>query len=129
MTRAVRVRDGSGRGPVIRPSEHTESPYYGLLDGRAYRRSARHEKPERFLTLILGGAPGRFEWSVDDQRRTDIEAAELDDGLVTSQIMRLWPKNQPKPSDDEVRAMSAKRLEGMDPKALPRSAGQTQTRW
>jgi pimeloyl-ACP methyl ester carboxylesterase len=76
------------------------------------------KSPERFLTLILGGAAGRFEWTAEDQRRVDIEAAEMDEGLLTSQILRLWPKNQPKPSDDEVRAMSAKRLEGLDPKAM-----------
>ncbi|MGE0718017.1 MAG: alpha/beta fold hydrolase, partial [Alphaproteobacteria bacterium] len=41
-----------------------------------------------------------------------------DQGLLTSQILRLWPKDQPKPSADELKAISAKRLEGKDPKAL-----------
>jgi pimeloyl-ACP methyl ester carboxylesterase len=75
-------------------------------------------KPERFLTLVLGGAAGRLEWTADDQKRVDIEAAEMDQGLVSSQIIRLWPKGQQPPSADELKALSAKRLAGMDPKAL-----------
>lgn len=74
--------------------------------------------PERFQTLILGGAPGRLEWTPADQARVDIESAEMDQGLLTSQILRLWPKDQPSPSPDELRAISAKRLEGKDPRAL-----------
>jgi hypothetical protein len=42
----------------------------------------------------------------------------MDRGLLTSQILRLWPKDQPKPSADEVKAISDKRFEGQDPKAL-----------
>lgn len=75
-------------------------------------------KPERFLTLVLGGAAGRLEWTADDQKRVDIEAAEMDQGLLTSQIIRLWPKGQTPPSANELKALSAKRLAGMDPKAL-----------
>ena len=74
--------------------------------------------PGRFHTLILGGAAGRLDWTEADQKRVDIESAEMDQGLLTSQILRLWPKDQPKPSADEVKAISAKRLEGKDPKAL-----------
>jgi len=75
--------------------------------------------PERFLTLILGGA-GRvgIGWTEEDQKRNDIESDELDQGSVASNLLRTWPTNQPKPSADEVNAISAKFLEGNDPKAL-----------
>jgi pimeloyl-ACP methyl ester carboxylesterase len=76
------------------------------------------KSPERFVTLIMGGAPGRLEWTPEDQRRVDIEAAEMDQGLLTSQILRLSPKDQPKPSADEIKAISARLFEGQDPKAL-----------
>jgi pimeloyl-ACP methyl ester carboxylesterase len=74
--------------------------------------------PERFLTLTLGGASGRRNWSADDQRRVDVESAEMDAALLTSQIARLWPRDQPPPSEEQVRTLSAQRLVGQDPKAL-----------
>jgi pimeloyl-ACP methyl ester carboxylesterase len=106
---------------VVRLMDHLELPKAHIMGyslGGQIVAQLVTKSPERFFTLILGGAPGRFEWSAADQRRVEIEAAEMDNGLLTSQIMRLWPTDQPRPSDDEVRAMSAKRLEGMDPKAL-----------
>ena len=75
-------------------------------------------RPERFSTATLGGASGRRNWSAEDQRRVDIESAEMDEGLLRSQIMRLWPRNQPPPTDDQLRALSAERLAGEDARAL-----------
>ncbi len=74
--------------------------------------------PERFLTMTLGGAAGRRGWSADDQRRVDIESKEMDEGMLRSQILRLWPKDQPAPSDEEVRRRSEINLKGQDPRAL-----------
>jgi pimeloyl-ACP methyl ester carboxylesterase len=74
--------------------------------------------PERFVTATLGGASGRRNWSDEDERRVAIEAGEMDQGLLTSQIVRLWPKDRPPPTEDEVRARSAERLAGKDPLAL-----------
>jgi pimeloyl-ACP methyl ester carboxylesterase len=74
--------------------------------------------PERFVTATLGGASGRRNWSDEDERRVAIEAGEMDQGLLTSQIVRLWPKDRPPPTEDEVRARSAVRLAGKDPLAL-----------
>jgi pimeloyl-ACP methyl ester carboxylesterase len=42
----------------------------------------------------------------------------MDEGLLTSQIVRLWAKDKPPPSEEEVRRLSAERLAGKDPKAL-----------
>lgn len=75
-------------------------------------------QPAGIHSLILGGAVGRLDWSPADQARVDAEAAELDQGLMSSQILRLWPKDQPPPSADELRAISARRLAGKDPRAL-----------
>src|SRR4051794_29727597 len=33
--------------------------------------------PDRFLTLTLGGASGRRNWSADDQHRVDVESVEM----------------------------------------------------
>ncbi|WP_426955135.1 alpha/beta fold hydrolase [Muricoccus radiodurans] len=72
----------------------------------------------RFLTMTLGGASGRRNWTAEDQRRVDIESAEMDEGMLRSQIMRLRPRDQPAPSDEEIRRLSAQRMEGKDPRAL-----------
>lgn len=75
-------------------------------------------RPERFATLTLGGACGRLGWTADDQQRVDTESAEMDQGLLTSQIIRLWPRNQPPPTAEEIRARSERSLAGKDPRAL-----------
>ncbi len=74
--------------------------------------------PGRFATLTLGGAAGRLGWSEDDQRRVDVESAEMDQGLLRSQFLRLWPRDRPPPSEEEIRADSQRRLAGQDPRAL-----------
>jgi pimeloyl-ACP methyl ester carboxylesterase len=76
------------------------------------------QRPERFLTVTLAGAAGRLNWSLADQQRVDVEAAEMDQGLLTSQIVRLWPLNQPPPTEEQLREISARQLAGKDPRAL-----------
>ncbi|WP_424811434.1 alpha/beta fold hydrolase [Roseococcus sp. YIM B11640] len=75
-------------------------------------------EPQRFLTLTLGGAAGRLGWTPEDQQRVDVESAEMDQGLLRSQFMRLWPRDRPPPSEAEIRADSERRLAGQDPRAL-----------
>jgi pimeloyl-ACP methyl ester carboxylesterase len=74
--------------------------------------------PERFLTATLGGAPGRFSWSLEDQQRVEGEAVEMEEGLLRSQILRLWPHGEPPPTEERVRELSATQLAGQDPRAL-----------
>ena len=74
--------------------------------------------PERFLTAMLGGAPGRFSWSLEDQQRVEREAAEMEQGLLRSQILRLWPHGEPPPTEGRIRELSATQLAGQDPRAL-----------
>lgn len=76
------------------------------------------QHPERFLTATLGGASGRRNWSEEDQRRVDIESAEMDEGMLRSQFIRLRPRDLPPPTEEEIRADSARRLAGQDPRAL-----------
>src|SRR4051812_10485096 len=74
--------------------------------------------PERFLTATLGGGAGRRNWTEEDQRRGEIEADEMERGLLRTQLLRLWPKDRPPPSDEEIRRRSAKSLAGKDVLAL-----------
>ena len=74
--------------------------------------------PERLMTATLGGASGRRNWSAEDDRRVEIEAAEMERGLLETQILRLWPADQAKPSAQQIEALSTEILAGKDPRAL-----------
>lgn len=79
------------------------------------------QSPERFRSCVLAGATPRFRWTAEDQRKLDIEAAEMEQGSKKSQILRLWPKDKPQPTDAQIREMSARDLAGQDHKALAAS--------
>jgi pimeloyl-ACP methyl ester carboxylesterase len=74
--------------------------------------------PERFLTATLGGASGRRDWTPENHVSAEIEAQEMEQGLLTTQLMRLWPAGQPRPDSAELRARSAELLAGKDCRAL-----------
>jgi pimeloyl-ACP methyl ester carboxylesterase len=64
--------------------------------------------PERFITATLGGAAGRFRWTAADTARAETEAAEKERECISrTQIFRLAPVNQPKPSEEELKKASA----------------------
>jgi pimeloyl-ACP methyl ester carboxylesterase len=75
-------------------------------------------RPERFLSATLGGAAGRLGWTEADRRRVEAEAAEMEEGSLRSQTMRLWPRDRPPPAEEEIRARSAEALAGKDGRAL-----------
>ncbi|MBI5275193.1 MAG: alpha/beta hydrolase [Burkholderiales bacterium] len=64
--------------------------------------------PERFITATLGGATGPFQWTQEDDARGEIEASEMERECISrSQIFRLTPANQPKPSEEDIQKRSA----------------------
>lgn len=73
--------------------------------------------PDRFASAILGGSCGRRRWSTDDDRRVETEAAEIEHGMMRSQIARLRPRGAPVLSD-EIRARTAMCLANNDCYAL-----------
>lgn len=74
--------------------------------------------PERAATVCLGGAAGRWNWTAAETAAVMEEADELETGSIAKHILRLWPPGKPKPTPDELRALSDKKLEGMDARAL-----------
>ncbi len=74
--------------------------------------------PRRLLSATLGGAAGRRNWTRADDLRVEAEAAEMEEGRLDTQILRLWPANTPKPTRVELDALSAVLLRGKDPRAL-----------
>ena len=64
--------------------------------------------PERFLTATLGGSTGRFRWDAAEEARMEQEASEKERECVSrSQLIRLAPVGQPKPSEEEIQKRSA----------------------
>ena len=74
--------------------------------------------PERLLTATLGAAAGRLAWSAADDAQTEIEADEMEHGLMNAQVLRLWPTDQSRPTVAELKAMSDAFLDGKDARAL-----------
>ena len=74
--------------------------------------------PERFITATLGGSVGRLRWSSEDDLRSEKEAAEIEEGMLRSIILRLTPKNKPKPTEAAIRKKSEAHLADQDRQAL-----------
>ena len=84
--------------------------------------------PQRLRSAVLGGAAGRRGWSADDEAQAQREAAEIERGLLTSQVLRLWPGDQPLPGAAELAARAVLPHAGQDFRALAaiRRAGRAQ---
>jgi pimeloyl-ACP methyl ester carboxylesterase len=74
--------------------------------------------PQRFMTATLGGASGRRGWSAEDDRRTEIESNEMEQGLINAQLMRLWSPEAPPLSAAELKEISDAFLAGKNRYAL-----------
>lgn len=74
--------------------------------------------PERFLTATLGGAPGRLGWTAEDDKRAEIEASEMEQGINRSMSLRLTPKGAPPPTEAEMKARFERVMVGQDRLAL-----------
>lgn len=77
---------------------------------------ALHEA--RFASMVLGGSAGRRKWSAEDDARVAREADELEHGDMHEQVARLWPRDAPRPTEQQLRELSARYLAGNDPRAL-----------
>jgi pimeloyl-ACP methyl ester carboxylesterase len=74
--------------------------------------------PERFMTATLAAACGRRRWTAAEDARVAVEAAELEDGLLRTQLLRLVPRDGSPPDEAQLRALSARYLAGNDVLAL-----------
>ena len=75
-------------------------------------------KPERFLTATFGGSGGVFPFTDEELRQMDQLAAEMEGGSVRSLILNNVPRNQPKPSEEEIKQREARFAAGQDLVAL-----------
>jgi pimeloyl-ACP methyl ester carboxylesterase len=74
--------------------------------------------PERFRTATLGGASGRWAWTADDEQLANLEATEMEQRMLRSQLLRVGSPNGPPLTEEQIRAESARRLAGLDTTAL-----------
>ena len=76
--------------------------------------------PNRFLTATLGGGAGRRNWTAQDDQAAEAEAIEFEQGTpFRSVILRTWPPDQPRPTEETIRQLSQDRLNrGNDPVAF-----------
>ena len=77
--------------------------------------------PQRFLSATLGGGTGRRHWSEAEEQQAGIEADEMERGSLRAQMLRLWPRGKPPPSDAVIARSSAMFLRGKDRVALAAS--------
>ena len=74
--------------------------------------------PERFRTAILGGAAGRWAWTAADEQLANVEATEMEQRMLRSQLLRVASASGPRLTEEQIRAESARRLAGLDTTAL-----------
>jgi pimeloyl-ACP methyl ester carboxylesterase len=71
--------------------------------------------PDRFLTATLVASAGRFAWTTQDELLFEQEASETErDGVSRTAILRLAPRNAPKPTDEEIKRRSEAALANPD---------------
>lgn len=74
-------------------------------------------KPERFLTATLGGQ-GFLSFTDEELKQREKMAAEMEQGSSRTLILSLWPTDQPKPTEEELKKMEASGAPGQDIIAL-----------
>jgi pimeloyl-ACP methyl ester carboxylesterase len=64
--------------------------------------------PERFITATLGGSPGRFGWTPEDEHRNEQEASEIErECRSRTQFFHDAPVGEPQPTEEEFKKLSA----------------------
>jgi pimeloyl-ACP methyl ester carboxylesterase len=96
---------------VVRLLDHLgvkQAHIVGYSMGASITAALLTTHPNRFLSATLGGFPGRLRWTEADTARVEKEAAEKERDCVSrTQMTRLAPTNQPPPSDEQFKKLSA----------------------
>jgi pimeloyl-ACP methyl ester carboxylesterase len=84
--------------------------------------------PDRFVTATMSGSAGRQRWTSEDAAAAEAEAVEFEHGVpFRSVILRTWPTDQPKPTEEVIQQRSQQALGRNDRfamAALVRSRGE-----
>jgi pimeloyl-ACP methyl ester carboxylesterase len=75
--------------------------------------------PERFLSAVLVAASGRRQWTAREEENTLARARELEsDTPFRAVVLGVWPRDQPPPTEEQLRERSAAVARNNDPLAL-----------
>jgi len=75
--------------------------------------------PDRVLTAVFGGSTPRMAWTVENERDTNELAESLEQGNGMRPLaLRLWPVDEPKPSDEVLNQRARASLGRNDALAL-----------
>jgi pimeloyl-ACP methyl ester carboxylesterase len=75
--------------------------------------------PDRVLTAVFGGSAPRMAWTAENERDTNELAESLEQGNGMRPLaLRLWPVDEPKPSDDVLNQRARASLGRNDALAL-----------
>lgn len=108
---------------VIRLLDHLKIQHANIVGhsmGGAVALKLLTTNPDRLLSATLAGSAGRRNWTLEDDRASEEAAAEFETGIpFRSVILRTWPTDQPKPSEETIRRLSQEAIQrGNDPAAL-----------
>jgi pimeloyl-ACP methyl ester carboxylesterase len=109
---------------IVRLMDHLNIPrahIVGYSNGGRIVAKLLTTKPERFVTATLGGSSGTRSWGPANEKAADDEINEITTGIpFQSVIVRNWPTDQPRPTEDVIRVLSQAILaRGNDPLAVP----------
>jgi pimeloyl-ACP methyl ester carboxylesterase len=110
---------GEMRLDVIRLLDHlgiNRAHIIGYSMGGSMTAALLTTHPHRFLTAVIAGAAGRMRpWTAEDDKLTEQEASEKETECVSrTQLYRLSPVNGPKPSEDQIKRLSAQCMANRD---------------
>ena len=107
---------------VLRLLDHLQirrAHILGYSMGGAVSAKLLTTHPERFLTAILGGSSGRRNWSAELAKAAEAEADEWAQGPpFRAFILRNAPRDQPPPTEEQMRERSQRMLQTIDPLAM-----------
>lgn len=90
----------------------------GYSMGAAITAKLLTMEPERFLTAMLGGAGGALAPTELEIKGAELMAAEVEKGSLRTLLLVLSPKDQPRPTEEEIKQSEASLLAGNDLAAL-----------
>jgi pimeloyl-ACP methyl ester carboxylesterase len=107
---------------VLRLLDHLQirrAHILGYSMGGAVSAKLLTTHPERFLTAILGGSSGRRNWNAGLAKEAEEEANEWVQGPpFRAFILRNTPRDQPPPTEEQMRERSQRMLQTIDPLAM-----------
>ena len=107
---------------VVRLLDHLNLPrahIVGYSLGAIITAKLLTTNPGRFISATLSGHSGVRSWGAQDEQAAEAAAVELEGGTpFRSLILAIAPTDQPRPTEEAIRARSRELVAGNDPIAL-----------